>query len=159
MDGFSVRSSSGQCQIICKRKGDIAKKKVFILTLLVMMLLALLPAVTGAQDVVECAEEVVVQKADWLSKYADKYFGNVLSWPAIMAWNNRAAEHVAAPAVREEYSALPDHADLELADLLELTDDDFRAGFRRTPIWRCHPEGLRATARVVLDNLAQGAGA
>ncbi len=66
-------------------------KKMFTLTVLVLLLLALLPVVASAQDGVECAEEVVVQKDDWLSKYADKYLGNVLSWPAIMAWNNQAA--------------------------------------------------------------------
>jgi peptide/nickel transport system substrate-binding protein len=67
-------------------------KRVFSLTLLVMLLLALMPVLASAQDGVECAEEVVVQKADWLSKYADKYFGNVFSWPAIMAWSNQAAQ-------------------------------------------------------------------
>jgi sugar lactone lactonase YvrE len=66
-------------------------KKMFSLTALVLLLLALVPMVASAQDGVECAEEVTVQKDDWLSKYADKYFGNVLSWPAIMAWNNKAA--------------------------------------------------------------------
>jgi ribose transport system substrate-binding protein len=66
-------------------------KKVFGLTLFVLLLVALLPVAAGAQEGVTCAEEVVVQKDDWLSKYADKYYGNVLSWPAIMAWNNQAA--------------------------------------------------------------------
>jgi glucose/mannose transport system substrate-binding protein len=51
-----------------------------------------LPVTASAQEPVTCQEEVVVQKDDWLSKYADKYFGNVLSWPAIMAWHNQAAE-------------------------------------------------------------------
>ena len=64
---------------------------VLVLLAVLTMLLALLPVVASAQDGVECAEEVVVQKDDWLSKYADKYLGNVLSWPAIMAWNNEAA--------------------------------------------------------------------
>ena len=66
--------------------------KILRLTVLVLLLLGLVPAVSSAQEGVVCAEEVVVQKDDWLSKYADKYFGNILSWPAIMAWNNRAAE-------------------------------------------------------------------
>jgi sugar lactone lactonase YvrE len=67
-------------------------KKMFSFTVLVLMLLALVPMVASAQDGVECAEQVSVQKDDWLSKYADKYFGNVLYWPTIMAWNNQAAQ-------------------------------------------------------------------
>jgi putative spermidine/putrescine transport system substrate-binding protein len=67
-------------------------KKMLILTALVLLLLALVPVLVSAQEGVECAEEVTVQKDDWLSKYGDKYFGNPLSWPAIMVWNNQAAE-------------------------------------------------------------------
>jgi glucose/mannose transport system substrate-binding protein len=67
-------------------------KKLLNLTLFIVLLLALVPVTASAQEPVTCQEEVVVQKDDWLSKYADKYFGNVLSWPAIMAWHNQAAE-------------------------------------------------------------------
>jgi glucose/mannose transport system substrate-binding protein len=67
-------------------------KKLLNLTLLAALLLTLVPVAASAQEPVTCQEEVVVQKDDWLSKYADKYFGNVLSWPAIMAWHNQAAE-------------------------------------------------------------------
>jgi glucose/mannose transport system substrate-binding protein len=54
--------------------------------------MVLVPVTVSAQGPVECQEEISVQKDDWLSKYADKYFGNVLSWPAIMAWHNQAAQ-------------------------------------------------------------------
>jgi peptide/nickel transport system substrate-binding protein len=67
-------------------------KKMFNLTLLALLLLALVPLTASAQEEVVCAEEITVQKDDWLSKYADKYLGNVQSWPAIMAWNNKAAQ-------------------------------------------------------------------
>jgi glucose/mannose transport system substrate-binding protein len=66
-------------------------RKMFNLTVLVLLLLAMVPVAASAQEGVSCADEVVVQKDDWLSKYADKYLGNVQSWPAIMAWNNKAA--------------------------------------------------------------------
>jgi glucose/mannose transport system substrate-binding protein len=82
-------------------------KKMLSLTVLVLLLLALVPLPSGAQEGVKCAQEVVVQKNDWLSKYADKYLGNVQSWPAIMAWNNKAA------------AAEPDKYDkIENADLI-----------------------------------------
>ena len=66
-------------------------KKLFYLTMITVLLMTLVPMVASAQEPVVCQEEVTVAKDDWLSKYADKYFGNVLSWPAIMALNNQAA--------------------------------------------------------------------
>jgi glucose/mannose transport system substrate-binding protein len=66
-------------------------KKLFFLTMITVLLMTLVPMVASAQEPVVCQEEVTVAKDDWLSKYADKYFGNVLSWPAIMALNNQAA--------------------------------------------------------------------
>jgi len=75
---------------------------------------------------------------------------------AVCPWNHRAAENQGSPPVRKEYSCRPSHAEIGLADLLELSDDDFRRRFRRTPVWRCHPEGLRANAKVVRDNIQPG---
>ena len=72
---------------------------------------------------------------------------------AVCPWNQRAAETPPPSPVREEYAPLTDHAEIKLADLLELTDADFKTRFRRTTLWRCHPEGLRANAAVVLENL------
>ena len=75
---------------------------------------------------------------------------------AVCPWNQRASATQPDVGVREEFTTRPDHAELTLADLLNLTDDEFRTRFRRTPIWRCHPEGLRANAKVVLENLNKG---
>ncbi len=72
---------------------------------------------------------------------------------AVCPWNQRAAEAPPPSPLREEYAPLADHAEIQLADLLELTDAEFKIRFRRTPLWRCHPEGLRANATVVLENL------
>jgi glucose/mannose transport system substrate-binding protein len=61
--------------------------------MIAILLLTLLPAgLVSAQGPVECQEEVSVAKDDWLSKYAEKYFGNVLAWPAVMALHNQAAK-------------------------------------------------------------------
>ena len=67
-------------------------KKLLNFTIIAILLLTLIPLSVSAQTTVECQEEVSVQKDDWLSKYADKYFGNVLSWPAVMALHNQAAQ-------------------------------------------------------------------
>jgi glucose/mannose transport system substrate-binding protein len=66
-------------------------KKLLYLTLIVALLVAALP-LTALAQAPTCQDEVVVQKNDWLSKIAEKYFGNVLSWPAVMALHNQAAQ-------------------------------------------------------------------
>jgi tripartite ATP-independent transporter DctP family solute receptor len=53
----------------------------------ILALLAIMPAAALAQDV-SCESEVVVQADDWLSKIADKFYGNVLAFPAIMEATN-----------------------------------------------------------------------
>ena len=70
-------------------------KRLLTLVPFVILLMALVPMAASAQAPV-CDEEIVVVKDDWLAKYADKYFGNPLSWPAIFELHNQAA--VADPA-------------------------------------------------------------
>jgi epoxyqueuosine reductase len=72
---------------------------------------------------------------------------------AVCPWNQRAAE---APrgGLRPEYGPLPEHAGFKLADLAEISESDFRDRYRRTPLWRAHPDGLARNARTVLGNLA-----
>ncbi|MCB1183643.1 DUF1730 domain-containing protein [bacterium] len=73
---------------------------------------------------------------------------------SVCPWNARAAERKFPSALRDEYRTLPAHAELDLADLAAITDDEFRRRFRRTPLWRAHPDGLRRNAAVVRENLA-----
>jgi basic membrane protein A len=61
----------------------------------VMSLLALLVGIQSqpalAQEEVVCDSDVVVQADDWLSKIADKFYGNVLAFPAIAEATNAKA--------------------------------------------------------------------
>lgn len=71
--------------------------------ILVLLLLAALPPVaTLAQEEVVCESDVVVQADDWLSKIADKVYGNVLAFPAIAEATNSKA------AADDSYSAIDD---------------------------------------------------
>lgn len=71
----------------------------------------------------------------------------------VCPWNQRAARQAPGrPSPAPTYSPLPDHDELDLADLLTMTADTFRQRFRRTPLWRQHPEGLRRNALVVTAN-------
>lgn len=72
----------------------------------------------------------------------------------VCPWNNRALDHVAnLPAPPAEYQMRPEYSAFKLEDLAEISDDDFRGVFRKSPIWRTHPEGLRRNSRRVLENL------
>ena len=76
---------------------------------------------------------------------------------AVCPWNGKAArkahEH---PDPVADYAPLKVHEGLTLADLVDLDDDEFRQRFRRTPIWRCHPGGMRRNAARVRRNLREG---
>jgi epoxyqueuosine reductase len=69
---------------------------------------------------------------------------------AVCPWNRRAA--CAGGAIRPEYGVDPAHAEVSLADLLEIDAEEFRRRFRRSPLWRAHPDGLRRNAATVIAN-------
>ncbi len=66
-------------------------KKLLNVTLLLALLLTLLPVAALAQEEVVCESDVVVQADDWLSKIADKFYGDVLAFPAIAEATNAKA--------------------------------------------------------------------
>jgi putative spermidine/putrescine transport system substrate-binding protein len=84
-------------------------KKVFnvvsMITVLALML-TLAPA-TLAQDEVVCEQDVVVQAEDWLSKLADKFYGDVLAYQAI------------ADATNAKNATDPTYAKIDNPDIIE----------------------------------------
>lgn len=76
---------------------------------------------------------------------------------AVCPWNQKAATKIQdqLSPVRSQYDVLPAHETLKLEDLIQQTPDDFRSRFRRTPLWRCHCDGLQRNARVVIQNLEE----
>ncbi|MFH1844856.1 MAG: QueG-associated DUF1730 domain-containing protein [bacterium] len=84
---------------------------------------------------------------------------------AVCPWNRKAwrkRDSVPAgvagrevPSPLEAYAPLPAHADLDLSDLLTMDPEEFRRRFRRTPLWRAHPEGMRRNAMTVAANTAR----
>ena len=70
-------------------------KRVMYLSLVVAVLLGALPLAAGAAPPapVACDQDYTVALADWLSKLADLFYGDVLAYPAIaLATNMKAAE-------------------------------------------------------------------
>jgi len=74
---------------------------------------------------------------------------------AVCPWNHKAARKL-IDETRPEYAGLASHDELDLADLIGMDADQFRARFRRSPLWRAHPEGLRRNALVVAANTGRG---
>lgn len=71
----------------------------------------------------------------------------------VCPWNRRAhREAAAAPPLVADYAPLADHGDVDLGALLTVDADEFRRRFRRTPLWRAHPAGLRRDALVLAAN-------
>jgi branched-chain amino acid transport system substrate-binding protein len=68
--------------------------KLFSSLLLVLLLLVAVTGVAGAAPILQGGgQEYIVQADDWLSKLADKNYGDVLAWPIIWeATNAKAAE-------------------------------------------------------------------
>ncbi len=66
-------------------------KKLFNALVIVSMLAVFVPVVAAAPLAQAKGQDYVVVKDDWLSKLADKYLGNQLSYPAIVALTNDKA--------------------------------------------------------------------
>jgi multiple sugar transport system substrate-binding protein len=69
-------------------KGGFSMKKIGSILLLLVLLSTLAPMPSLAQGDVACENEVVVQASDYLSTIADKYYGNILAFPAIVEATN-----------------------------------------------------------------------
>ncbi len=63
----------------------------------------------------------------------------------VCPWNRRAP-------VTEEAGFQPSHAAPELAELAEMTQEEFRDRFRKTPLWRTKHAGLLRNAATVMGN-------
>lgn len=68
-------------------------KIISVLVILTMLIPAATVALAApSQQGVACEEDYSVQADDWLSKLADKFYGDVLAYPAIFDATNAAAE-------------------------------------------------------------------
>ncbi len=66
-------------------------KRLFNALIIVSMLAILVPVAVAAPPAQAKGQDYVIVKDDWLSKLADKYLGNQLSYPAIVGLTNQMA--------------------------------------------------------------------
>ena len=99
------------------------KKLIFSLVVMSFLLAGLLPAPALAQTPAQCQENYTVQRGDWLSKIAEKYYGDVLAYDLIVQANNLSSDDpytdianpdliepgwtLCIPAVSEQAAATP----------------------------------------------------
>ena len=69
------------------------KRLIYVVSmfLLLSLILTTMPDIVRAQDEIACDTDVVVQADDWLSKLADKFYGDVLAFQAIAEATNAKA--------------------------------------------------------------------
>lgn len=65
----------------------------------------------------------------------------------VCPWNRHAPK-----SEREEFLARPEQNPIDLIGLFDLDDDQFRARFRHTPLWRSKRRGILRNAAIVLGN-------
>ncbi len=66
-------------------------KRLFNALIIVSMLAVLVPVAAAAPPAQAKGQDYIIVKDDWLSKLADKYLGNQLSYPAIVGLTNDKA--------------------------------------------------------------------
>ncbi len=70
---------------------------------------------------------------------------------SVCPWNRKAArENPKSVGPIASYGARAEYNGIAIADLLDPDPQVFAARFRRTPLWRCHPEGLRRNLLVAV---------
>ncbi len=97
-------------------------KKIFVVLLLLIVLsISAVPAF--AQDGSSCADTYTVQADDWLSKIAERYFGTILAFPAVVDATNAAANS------DESYAKIKNPDEIEVGQQLCIPTDEEAEAF------------------------------
>jgi len=95
-------------------------KKIFSLMLLLVLVVALVPGTVTAQGE---GSTYTVQADDWLSKLAEKEYGDVLAYPAIVYYTNQMAK------TDDSFTVIVNPNAIEVGDILYLPSADEAAGY------------------------------
>ncbi len=96
------------------------KKVLIILGLLVVFSLM---AVPGYAQEATCADDYTVQADDWLSKLADRYFGTILAYPAIVDATNAMANQ------DDSYTTIKNPNEIEVGQKLCVPSNEVAEAF------------------------------
>ena len=94
------------------------KRNVFLVLTAVMLSVLLVGVASAASPVAQGGgQEYVVQADDWLSKLAEKNYGDVLAWPVIWKGTNLKAE------TDDSFATIPNPNVIEVGWKLWIPDD------------------------------------
>lgn len=101
------------------------RNKVFALLIIVLLAISLMPLVASAAPPAEVGEgkAYTIQKEDWLSRIAEKEFGDPLAYQAIVYYNNLAA------AEDKTYAMIADADSLEVGWTIYIPTTDEASAF------------------------------
>lgn len=102
-------------------------------------------------DATRCISYLTIELRDVIPRelrpnLGDRVFGCDVC-QEVCPWN-----HEAPRSEEKAFEPLAGMNPLELTDLFNLDDDQFRKRFRQTPLWRSHRRGLLRNAAIVLGN-------
>ncbi len=109
----------------------------------------------GLLDATKCISYLTIELREPIpiplrSKMQDWVFGCDVCQD-VCPWNRKATE-----TEELEFHARDDLNPLNLIDLFDLTEDQFRQRFRKTPLWRAKRRGILRNAAIVLGNQKDG---
>ena len=97
----------------------MSRKILIVLAVFVMLGLIATPGYAQTS----CEDTYTVQADDWLSKLADRFFGNILAYPAILDATNTAA------ANDDTYSTIQNPDEIEVGQVLCVPSSDAAEAF------------------------------
>jgi branched-chain amino acid transport system substrate-binding protein len=121
-------------------------KSIYLIITLVSILVVSSPAVQ-TQDELVCEIDVIVQRDDWLSRLSEKFYGDILAFPAIAEATNAKA------AVDNSYTVIEDVDFIEIGWKLCIVDIQVAEGIlgfelRDAPLSSDIPTNLTGEIRI-----------
>jgi hypothetical protein len=121
-------------------------KSIYLIITLVSILVVSSPAVQ-TQDELVCEIDVIVQRDDWLSRLSEKFYGDILAFPAIAEATNAKA------AVDDSYTVIEDVDFIEIGWKLCIVDIQLAEGIlgfelRDAPLSSDIPTNLTGEIRI-----------
>jgi epoxyqueuosine reductase len=114
----------------------------------------------GVLDATRCISYLTIEHRGEIAEDLRTGMGNWLFGcdicQEVCPWNHHAAKQDSKDEPINVFAPLPASNPLDLIQLFDFTEADFRARFRHTPLWRPHRRGVLRNAAIVLGNQQVG---
>jgi heat shock protein HslJ len=135
-------------------------KKMIVALVVIALLAGVLSAQVLAQQPVQCQEEYTVQAGDWLSKIADRYFGDMFAYDLIVsATNGQSDEKFASienPDLIEPGWTLCIPSGEDMAKLMAMSTGTAPTGLAPIDLMNAAYQGIYAESVTLTDGKYEG---